>query len=109
MTARELIERLKDFNLDDEVTVISGFSVEYSDVRVGRYPNTIEIGACGSFLEDSVKELKDAADDLSCSLDELEGALEDDGLEGYDRYTDDMSYDIDSINYAIEDLEELIY
>ena len=100
MTVKELIERLNDFNPNDEVRIFNGMSVEYSDVGVGDAPNVVFIGCGIRGLDEIISELNDNIYDLDSALDDLQ----EDGVEIWDAESA-----LDSIKLSVSDLEDLDY
>lgn len=100
MTVKELIDRLNDFNPNDEVSIFNGMSIEYSDVGVGNSPNVVYIGCGLKGLDEIINELNDNIYDLDSALDDLE----DDGVD-----TIEAESALDSIRLSVSDLEELEY
>lgn len=98
MTARELIERLKDFNLDDEVVILDGISLDFEKVRVGNSPNTIK-------LEAGIPDLSDIVSNIQDSVNNIYGALY--GLDdiGKNKYLEDIEDEVDSLYSSIDDLQ----
>ena len=100
MTIRDLIERLNEFNPEDEVRVGDWFKIDYADVGVSNTPNVVSIGYGLPGIKDIVDELSDAAYDLGNALDDLED-------EGVD--INDAECALDSINLNIDELRDLEY
>ena len=100
MTVKELIERLNDFNPNDEVRTFNGMSVEYSDVGVGNSPNVVFIGCGIKGLDEIINEINDNIYDLDSALDDLE----DDGID-----ITEAESALDFIKMSVSDLEDLDY
>ena len=100
MTIRDLIERLNEFNPEDEVRVGDWFKIDYADVGVSNTPNVVSIGYGLPGIKDIVDELSDAAYDLGSALDDIED-------EGVD--INDAENALDSINLIIDEMRDLEY
>lgn len=97
MIISELVERLNEFDPDSEVSICNGISISWSDVRIGRSPNTINIG-CGigdigmiiDTLIDSSYEIRKTVKDLEESEDTENIENINKSLDNIDRVTNDL-------------------
>lgn len=99
MNVKEFIERLKDFNQEDEI-LIGGFPINYSDIGVSDRPNSVSVFFGFKDMDDIISDIKESIYDIDSEI----LLLEDDGVD-----TIELETAVDSLRSLVEDLYDLEY